>query len=263
VINDLLEGRVALVTGGSRGIGLGIAKALLAAGAKVAISSRRPENLEQAASTLRTAFPDGHIMSFPANAGEPEQAAACVDAIMGRFGRLDILVNNAATNPHLGALADITPSQAEKTFRVNQLGPLLWTQQTLKAWMFANGGTIVNICTIGALSVDPGLGFYSSTKAGLLHITRQLAYELAPGVRVNAIAPGLVKTDMARALWEAREHEIAALLPLGRLGVPGDIGAAAVFLASDQSSWITGQMLVVDGGATVVPIDLNLGAAGN
>lgn len=239
-----LDGRVALVTGGSRGIGLAIAREMAASGARVMISSRKPEALEAACSTI-----DGDAAWFAANAGEPDDAAACVAATVERFGAVDILVNNAATNPYMGLTIDIDRPRLDKTIAVNWAGPLMWTQLAWEASLEDRGGAVLNIASVGGMSVETSIGAYNATKAALLHLTRTLAAELAPGVRVNAIAPGLVKTDMARALWEPNEEAIAKMLPARRLGEPVDIARAAVFLASDCASWITGSTLVVDGGA--------------
>ncbi|HEV7888369.1 MAG TPA: SDR family oxidoreductase, partial [Acidimicrobiales bacterium] len=167
--------------------------------------------------------------------------------------RLDILVNNAATNPYMGPLMGIDRSRADKTVQVNQWAIVMWTQLAWRAAMEANGGAVVNVASIGGMSVEPSIGYYNVTKAAVIHLTRQLAQELAPKVRVNAVAPGLVKTDMARALWEPAEEAIASKLPLHRLGEPEDIANAALFLASDAAGWITGHTLVVDGGALIRP----------
>ena len=239
-----LDGRVALITGGSRGIGLAIAQEMAASGARVMISSRKADVLEAAVATI-----DGEGAWFAANAGDPDDAAACVAATVERFGTVDILVNNAATNPYMGKTIDIDRPRLDKTISVNFAGPLLWTQLAWQAAMRERGGTVLNIASIGGMSVETSIGAYNATKAALLHLTRTLAAELSPGVRVNAIAPGLVKTDMARALWEPNEAAIAKTLPMHRLGEPADIGRAAVFLCSDAASWITGTSLVVDGGA--------------
>ena len=239
-----LDGRVALITGGSRGIGLAIAQEMAASGARVMISSRKAEALESAAANL-----DGEGAWFAANAGDPDEAAACVAATVERFGTVDILVNNAATNPYMGKTIDIDRPRLDKTISVNWAGPLMWTQLAWQAAMRERGGNVLNIASIGGMSVETSIGAYNATKAALLHLTRTLAAELSPGVRVNAIAPGLVKTDMARALWEPNEAAIAKTLPMHRLGEPADIGRAAVFLCSDAASWITGTSLVVDGGA--------------
>ena len=244
-----LKGKVALVTGASRGIGKAIATAYAEAGAVVMLSSRKQDALEGAAADMADA--QGETAVFAANAGEPDQIAACVAATVERFGAVDILVNNAATNPYMGRSIDIDLPRLDKTWQVNYRGPVVWVQEAWKASMAERGGVILNISSVGGLSVEPAIGHYNVTKAALIHLTRTLAQDLAPGVRVNAIAPGLVKTDFARALWEPAEDKVAARMPLQRLGDPVDIANAALFLASDLASWITGQTLVVDGGALV------------
>ncbi len=238
-----LDGKVALVTGASRGIGRAIAAAFAASGAKVMLSSRKEADLHAAASGI-----DGEVATYAANAGDPAAATACVHATHDRFGAVDILVNNAATNPYLGPTIGIDVSRFDKTVAVNLRGPLVWIQQAYTTYMGEHGGTVLNLASIGGMQAEPFLGVYNATKAGLIHLTRQLAMELAPGVRVNAIAPGLVKTDMARALWEEGEEAIAARVPRRRLGEPEDVAKAAVFLCSDAADWITGHTLVVDGG---------------
>lgn len=238
-----LDGKTALVTGASKGIGRAIAAELAASGASVMLSSRKQEALDQAAAGMT-----GDVATFAAHAGDPEQARACVEATVRRFGGLDILVNNAATNPYIGPTLGIDLARFDKTVEVNWRGPLVWTQHAWNAAMSQRGGVVLNIASIGGMSVERSIGIYNGTKAALLHLTRNLASELAPSVRVNAIAPGLVKTDMARALWERNEDAIAQHVPMRRLGEPADIAKAAVFLCSDAASWITGTTLVVDGG---------------
>jgi NAD(P)-dependent dehydrogenase (short-subunit alcohol dehydrogenase family) len=243
-----VDGKVALVTGASRGIGRATAATLAAAGAKVMLSSRKQDALDEAASTM-----PGEVATFAANAGEPEQAEACVAATVARWGRVDILVNNAATNPYMGPTIDIDLDRYDKTWRVNLRGALVWTQAAWRTSMRENGGAIVNVSSVGGMSVETTIGVYNTTKAALIHLTKTLAAELAPGVRVNAVAPGLVKTDMARALWEPAEAAIAKRTPMQRLGEPQDIANAVLFLASDLSSWITGHTMVIDGGALIRP----------
>ncbi len=239
-----LAGKVALVTGASRGIGKAIAGAYAGAGASVLLSSRKIDDLEEAAAEI-----GGDVDVIAANAGDPAQAEAAVDHCVERFGRLDILVNNAATNPYFGSTIDIDLPRYDKTWEVNLRGSLVWTQLAWRRSMQEHGGSVINIASVGGMTVEPAIGIYNATKAALLHLTRTLAAELSPGVRVNAIAPGLVKTDMARALWEPNEERMGAAIPLGRLGEPNDIANAALFLASDLASWLTGHALVVDGGA--------------
>jgi NAD(P)-dependent dehydrogenase (short-subunit alcohol dehydrogenase family) len=244
-----LDGKTALVTGASRGIGAAIATIYADAGANVVLSSRKVEALDEVAATL----PREQVMTFAANAGEPDQAEACVQATVERFGAVDILVNNAATNPYMGSSIDIDLSRYDKTFQVNLRGPLVWTQAAWQATMRDHGGVVINVASIGGIRGERGIGIYNTTKAGLIHLTETLAADLAPGVRVNALAPGLVKTYFARALWEPAEEAVAATVPLRRLGEPEDIAQAALFLASDFASWITGHTLVVDGGALIRP----------
>lgn len=241
-----LDGKVALVTGGSRGIGRAIAAALASCGARVMISSRKPDALAEAAAAI-----DGEVLWHAANAGDPSAAVACVADCVERLGGLDILVNNAATNPYMGATIDIDAGRAAKTVEVNQLGVLFWSQAAWRATMREHGGVMINLASVGGITVEPAIGWYNVTKAAVIHLTRHLASELGPRVRVNAIAPGLVKTDFARALWEPAGELVAARLPLRRLGEPEDVAKVAVFLASNASQWMTGETVVVDGGARV------------
>jgi NAD(P)-dependent dehydrogenase (short-subunit alcohol dehydrogenase family) len=243
-----LDGKVALVTGASKGIGKAMAAGFAEAGAQVMISSRKAEALDAARAEIVAATPGADVEIFAANAGDLDAADACISATMERFGALDILVNNAATNPYMGPTIDIDPSRWQKIVDVNLTAPLFWTQKAWNAVMKERGGSVINISSIGGLSVDTSIGNYNVSKAALIHQTKMLAKELAPQVRVNAIAPGLVKTDMARALWEPNEAGMARIVPAGRLGEPVDIANAAVFLASDAASWIVGHTLVVDGG---------------
>jgi NAD(P)-dependent dehydrogenase (short-subunit alcohol dehydrogenase family) len=239
-----LDGKVALVTGASRGIGRAIAAAYAESGAKVMLSSRKQADLEKAAAEMQ-----GDVAVFAAHAGDPDQAKGCVAATVERFGGLDVLVNNAATNPYFGPLIEVDLPRWDKIFEVNLRGPLVWIQEAWKEQMNDHGGSIINLASVGGMTYGGYIGAYDITKAGVIHMTKHLATELGPRVRVNAIAPGLVKTDMARALWDNELGEqIAKRWPLGRLGEPGDIAGAAVFLASDAAAWITGHVLVVDGG---------------
>jgi NAD(P)-dependent dehydrogenase (short-subunit alcohol dehydrogenase family) len=246
-----LEGKVAVITGSTRGIGRAVAEALLEAGARVTISSRKAPAVEAAGQELGATFGEDRVLAMVANAGDPEQARACVEATVGRFGAVDILVNNAATNPYFGPLMELDVARAEKTVAVNQLGPLLWTQLAWELSMAARGGAVVNVASIGAQRVERGFAYYNVTKAALVHLTHHLASELAPTVRVNAVAPGVVRTDLSKALWQHGDGAVAGHIPLGRIGEPVDIARAVRFLASAEASWITGQTLVVDGGSMV------------
>ena len=241
-----LEGKVALVTGGSKGIGFAIASSYAAAGAKVMLSSRKLDQLVAAASKIGG---DTHV--FVANAGDVEAADQAVEATIERFGRLDILVNNAATNPYAGPVIEVDEARYDKTMQVNLKGPIFWSQSAWRRWMKDNGGVIINIASVGGLRAEGLLGVYNITKAGVIHLTRQLAGELGPKVRVVGIAPGLVKTDFAQMLVDNFGEQLARSMPTRRLGEPEDIGYLATFLASDLASWITGETYVIDGGAGV------------
>lgn len=250
----LLKDRVALITGGSRGIGLGIAEAFRAQGATVVITARKEAGLDEARRHLLSQDGPGDVDAVVANAGDPDQAENAVAQVAERFGALHILVNNAATNPYMGPSADIDLPRALKTAQVNQIAPLMWIHAARAHGMGVDSAaSVINTASVGGLLVDPNIGFYNATKAALIHLTHQLAYELGPTIRVNCIAPGVIKTELARAVWEAREAVLTEQLPMRRLGTVQDCGNAAVFLASDLSSWITGHTLVIDGGALGLP----------
>ncbi|GAA3051443.1 SDR family oxidoreductase [Streptomyces roseofulvus] len=239
-----LSGKVALVTGASRGIGYGIAEALVARGDRVVITGRGEDALKEAVERLGA----DRAVGVAGKAHDPAHQAAAVAAAMDAFGRVDHLVNNAGTNPVFGPIADLDLDVARKVFETNVVSALGFAQRTWHAWQKENGGAIVNIASVAGISASPFIGAYGVSKAALINLTQQLAHEFAPVVRVNAIAPAVVKTKFAQALYEGREAEAAAAYPMGRLGVPEDIGGAAAFLTSDQAGWITGQTLVVDGG---------------
>ena len=247
----VLDGKVALITGASKGIGLGMATAYAREGAAVMLSSRKQDALDEAARGIDAVVPGAHLATFAANAGEPDQAEACVAATIDQLGGLDVLINNAATNPVMGRTIDADLDGWDKTFRVNVRGALVWSQLAWRATMEANGGCVINISSVGGIAGTSGIGTYNITKAAVIHLTKVLAVEMAPQVRVNCIAPGLVKTDFARALWEPQGDKAGMGLPLQRLGEPEDIAGSAVFLASDAAQWITGHVLVVDGGALI------------
>jgi NAD(P)-dependent dehydrogenase (short-subunit alcohol dehydrogenase family) len=246
-----LAGKVVLVTGGSKGIGLAIATAFAREGAALMLSSRKQEGLDAAARGILDEIPGARVETFAANAGEPDQAEACVDATIERLGGIDVLVNNAGINPDAGRTIDADLGAWDKTFRVNVRGALAWTQLAWHRTMREHGGSVINMSSVGGIAGTTGIGTYNITKAAVIHLTKVLAVELAPQVRVNCLAPGLVKTDFARALWEPGGDDAGAGLPLRRLGEPDDIAGAAVFLASDAARWLTGHVLVVDGGSLI------------
>ncbi len=245
-----LEGKVALVTGASKGIGRAIAASMAQAGANVMLSSRKQDQLEIAAAEIAQSGSAGETAVFAANAGDVAAAQACVAATIERFGGLDILVNNAATNPYYGPTLGVDEGRFDKTFQVNLRGPLFWCQAAWDQAMRDKPGVIINIASVGGLRAEGTLGVYNLTKAALIHMTRQLGGELGP-TRVVGIAPGLVKTDFASVLVANFGDSLAKSMPTGRLGEPQDIANLATFLASDLASWITGETYVIDGGAGV------------
>jgi NAD(P)-dependent dehydrogenase (short-subunit alcohol dehydrogenase family) len=240
-----LEGKVALVTGASKGIGRAIAGSMADAGAMVMLSSRKQDQLDIAAAEI-----GGNTAVFAANAGDVGSAKACVAATIERFGGLDILVNNAATNPYYGPTLGVDEPRFDKTFQVNLRGPLFWCQAAWEQAMRDKPGVIINIASVGGMRSEGALGVYNLTKAALIHLTRQLGGELGP-TRVVGIAPGLVKTDFASVLVANFGDSLARSMPTKRLGEPQDIANLATFLASDLASWITGETYVIDGGAGV------------
>lgn len=245
-----LDGANAIVTGASRGIGLETAATLLDSGAGgVVITSRHDTNLEAAKSELvERGYVEDRIHTAQGRADSTDDAARVLSETVAKFGSCDILVNNAGTNPSAGPLMDVDLGAVEKTWAVNQLGSLIWTRAAWHAGMSSRGGVVVNVASVGGLRPSPIMGAYNVSKGALVHLTRQLAHELAPHVRVVGVAPAIVKTRLSNALWEGREEEIAATHPLNRLGTVEDVANAITFLASPQASWITGVTLPVDGG---------------
>jgi len=244
-----LSGRVALVTGASRGIGSAIAQALVEHGASVVLSSRKQADLDAEAGRINSQFPD-RAVAIAAHAGRQEDLERLVKATLDSFGRIDILVNNAGTNPYVGPVLEAEPAAWDKTFEVNVRGYFLLTKLVYKAWMEEHGGAVVNVASVGGIRPGPGLGVYNITKAAVIFMTRQLAREIGGKVRVNAIAPGLIKTRFAEALWgnEAILNRIVTANPMARIGTPEEIAGAVVFLVSDSASYVNGDVLVIDGG---------------
>jgi NAD(P)-dependent dehydrogenase (short-subunit alcohol dehydrogenase family) len=245
---ESLKDRVAIVTGASRGIGLGIAAELVRRGAKVCVTARRPESLAEAVAGLGE--PDVAI-GVAGKADDADHQAEAVARTIEAFGQLDMLVNNAGINPVYGPVIDIDPAAAAKILAVNVLAPLAWTRRARDAWMGEHGGAVVNVASVAGLRASPGIGMYGVSKAALIRLTMELAAELGPRIRVNAVAPAVVKTRFATALFEGREEQVSAAYPMKRLGLPEDIAGVVAFLLSDQASWVTGQTVVLDGGVTL------------
>lgn len=239
-----LSGQTAIVTGASRGIGLGIAERVVAEGGRVCITARKQEALDAAVAQLG---PD-HAIAVAGKADDRAHQAEVVERTLKAFGSIDHLVNNAGINPVYGPLIDIDLDAARKVFEVNCLGALAWTQQVYRGWMKEHGGAVVNVASVAGIRPAPGISFYGASKAMLISLTRDLAVDLGPGIRVNAVAPAVVKTTFATALYEGKEEEVSAAYPLKRLGEPQDIASVVAFLLSADSAWMTGQCLVVDGG---------------
>ncbi|MCX5054186.1 MULTISPECIES: SDR family oxidoreductase [unclassified Streptomyces] len=239
-----LKGRTAVVTGATRGIGRAVAGQLAAAGALVCVTARDADEVRGTAEELGGVGLAGSV-------GDPAHLREVTELALRAFGRIDVVVNNAATNQPYGPLMDADPGAWREAFAINVEAPLRLVQCAWRAWMREHGGSVVNICTEGAGHVGPHVGAYGTSKAALLHLTQQLAGELAPKVRVNSVSPGLVRTEMARFVWEPGEEQLAAGLPLGRIGEPEDVARAVLWLASDAAQWVTGADLLVDGGTRV------------
>jgi 3-oxoacyl-[acyl-carrier protein] reductase len=225
-----------------------VAQALVDRGDRVCITGRTAETLAGAAESLG----EGRAIFVAGKAHDAAHQEEAVGRTVDAFGRVDYLVNNVGTNPVFGSIIDLDADVVRKILDINLVSAFEWTQRVYRAWMERNGGAVVNISSVAALRPAPGLGAYGVSKAALVYLTQQLAFELAPSIRVNAVAPAVVKTKFAQALYEGREEEVVRRYPAGRLGVPEDVAGTVAFLLSEQASWITGQTVVLDGGATLV-----------
>jgi NAD(P)-dependent dehydrogenase (short-subunit alcohol dehydrogenase family) len=247
-----VQGKCALVTGGSRGIGLGIARALARGGAKVAIVARKPEGLAEAKKALAS---EGlEVTTFEGHVGRTEDIERLVGQVTDSLGAIDVLVNNAATNPHFGPLMTADDKLFDKTFETNARGYFAMTRAVVRRLVDRGApGSIINVASIQGLTASPLMGIYGMTKAAVISMTKTLAVELGPSkIRVNALAPGVIDTRFATALTQNQDiiQRILERTPLGRYGQPEDIGAVALYLASDASSFVTGQTWTLDGGYT-------------
>jgi NAD(P)-dependent dehydrogenase (short-subunit alcohol dehydrogenase family) len=246
-----LTGRAALVTGASRGIGYAIAAELLAHGASVTITARNPDELAAAVDSLAADVGDGareRVLGLPGNAGDEASREEVVAGTVRRFGGLHILINNAGVNPVYGPLMDADLAGVRKIFEVNVVAALGYLQQAHRAWMGEHGGAVVNIASTAGLRSTGVIAAYGASKAALIRLTEELAWQLGPSIRVNAVAPAVIKTKFSTALYARGEDEVARAYPMRRLGSPGDVAALVGFLVSDEAAWITGETVRVDGG---------------
>lgn len=246
-----LTGRAALVTGASRGIGHAIAAELLSRGASVTITARKPDELAAAAKELVDGPAEGaaeRVLGVPGNAASAPAREEAVTRTVEAFGSLDILVNNTGINPTYGPLMDADLDAVRKIFDVNVVAALGFLQLAYRAWMREHGGAVVNVSSVAGLRSSGVIAAYGASKAALIRLTEELAWELGPSIRVNAIAPAVVKTRFATALYAEGEDKVSAAYPMKRLGEPEDVARLVGFLVSDAASWITGETVRVDGG---------------
>ncbi|WP_153504140.1 SDR family oxidoreductase [Cumulibacter manganitolerans] len=244
------EGKSAIVTGGSRGIGLGIAEAILNEGGRVIITGRKQEQLDAAAAELNAG---DRLLTLAGNASHDDHRKELVDLAMEKFGKIDHVVGNVGINPFYGSTLDIPLDTARKILDTNIVSTLGLIQLTWHAGMKDTGGSVLIVASVAALRSAGAIGIYGTSKAGLVQLTKQLSIDMAPNVRVNSISPAVIKTRFAEALYAENEEEVANSYPLKRLGTPEDTGATAAFLLSDDAGWITGQNIVIDGGAMNTP----------
>jgi 3-oxoacyl-[acyl-carrier protein] reductase len=242
------DGKVAIITGASRGIGFAAARRIADEGGRVVITARKPEPLAKAVAELGGA---GTALGIAGKAHDAEHRAEVIERTLAEFGRIDVLVNNTGINPVFDAIVNVEPAAMAKIFEVNVIAAMAWVSAAYHAWMKEHGGAVVNVASLAGQHPSPGIAVYGASKAALINLTGQLAYELAPGIRVNAVAPAVVRTSFATALFAENEAEVAAGYPLRRLGEPEDVAAAIAYLASDEASWVTGQTHTLDGGRTL------------
>lgn len=247
-MSEDLHGKGALVSGASRGIGYAVAAELLRRGANVLITARKPEPLAAAADQLRALGGPGKVVAVAGNSGDADARAEQVDTAVAEFGSLDILINNTGINPVYGSLMDADLDAVRKIFDVNVVAALGYIQQAYRAWMGEHGGAVVNLASVAGIRSTGVIAAYGASKAALIRLTEELAWQLGPTIRVNAVAPGVVKTKFADALYSDNEEAVARTYPLHRLGTPEDVAALVGFLVSDQAAWITGEVVRVDGG---------------